>query len=67
MGSGAMIYIPSFIKFGSALQKLIVAIHKHGNRIILSLPPPPNKRSSQRNCCSEERVEVLCSIAPARC
>jgi hypothetical protein len=29
MGSGAMIYIPSFIKFGSAIQKLIRGIHRH--------------------------------------
>jgi hypothetical protein len=27
MGSGAMIYMPSFIKIGLALQKLIVTIH----------------------------------------
>jgi hypothetical protein len=29
MGSGAMIYIPSSIKIGLAIQKLIVGIHKH--------------------------------------
>jgi hypothetical protein len=30
MGSGAMIYIPSFIKTGSGIQKLIVGgIHRH--------------------------------------
>jgi hypothetical protein len=29
MGSGAMIYIPSFIKTGSAIQKLIGEIHRH--------------------------------------
>jgi hypothetical protein len=28
MGSGAMIYIPSFIKIGSAIQKLIGGIHR---------------------------------------
>jgi hypothetical protein len=27
MGSGAMIYVPSFIKIGSGLQKLIGGIH----------------------------------------
>jgi hypothetical protein len=27
IGSGAMIYIPSFIKFGSAIQKLIKGIN----------------------------------------
>jgi hypothetical protein len=27
MGSGAMIYIPSFIKIGSGIQKLIRRIH----------------------------------------
>jgi hypothetical protein len=29
MGSGAMIYIPSFIKIGSGTQKLIGGIHRH--------------------------------------
>jgi hypothetical protein len=33
MGSGAMIYIPSFLKIGSATQKLIRGIHRHTNRI----------------------------------
>jgi hypothetical protein len=28
MGSGAMIYIPSFIKTGSGIQKLIGGIHR---------------------------------------
>jgi hypothetical protein len=27
--SGAMIYIPSFIKIGSGIQKLIRGIHRH--------------------------------------
>jgi hypothetical protein len=29
MDSGAIIYIPSFIKIGSAIQNLIWRIHKH--------------------------------------
>jgi hypothetical protein len=30
MGSGAMIYIPSFMKIGSGIQKLMgVGIHRH--------------------------------------
>jgi hypothetical protein len=29
MSSGAMIYIPSFIKIGSGIQKLIRGIHRH--------------------------------------
>jgi hypothetical protein len=29
MGSGAVIYIPSFIKIGSGIQKLIRGIHRH--------------------------------------
>jgi hypothetical protein len=28
-GSGAMIYIPSFIKIGSAIQRLIGGINRH--------------------------------------
>jgi hypothetical protein len=38
MGSSAMIYIPSFIKTGSAIQKLRGGIHKqHGDSISLIL------------------------------
>jgi hypothetical protein len=29
VGSGAMIYIPGFIKFGSGIQNLIGGIHRH--------------------------------------
>jgi hypothetical protein len=29
MGSGAMTYVPSFIKIGSGIQKLIEGIHRH--------------------------------------
>jgi hypothetical protein len=29
MGSGAMIYIPDFIKTGSDIQRLIREIHRH--------------------------------------
>jgi hypothetical protein len=29
MGSGAMIYVPSFIKIGSGVQKLIGGINRH--------------------------------------
>jgi hypothetical protein len=29
MVSGAMIYIPSFLKIGSGVQKLIGGIHRH--------------------------------------
>jgi hypothetical protein len=32
MGSGAMIYIPSFVKIGSAIQKLTGGIHRHTDR-----------------------------------
>jgi hypothetical protein len=31
MGSVAMIYIPSFIKTGSGIQKSIKGIHRHKN------------------------------------
>jgi hypothetical protein len=33
MGSGAMIYIPSVIKIGSGIQKLIGGIHRHPDSI----------------------------------
>jgi hypothetical protein len=29
MGSGAMIYMPSFIKIGSGIQMFIRGIHRH--------------------------------------
>jgi hypothetical protein len=29
MGSGAMIYVPSFIKIGLGIQKLVRGIHTH--------------------------------------
>jgi hypothetical protein len=29
VGSGVMIYIPSFIKIGSGIQKLVGGIHRH--------------------------------------
>jgi hypothetical protein len=34
MGSGAMIYVPSFIKIGSAIQKLMGGggLHRHTHR-----------------------------------
>jgi hypothetical protein len=40
MGSGAVIYVPSFIKIGSSVQKFIAGIrrHTHGQqRDIISL------------------------------
>jgi hypothetical protein len=37
MGSGAMIYIPSFIPFGSGIQKLIgKRIHEHTDSKVIS-------------------------------
>jgi hypothetical protein len=38
MGSGAMIYIPSFIRISSSIQKLIGEVHRqHGDLIRLLL------------------------------
>jgi hypothetical protein len=37
VGSGAMIHIPSFIKIGSGIQKLIVGIHGHTDGMLISL------------------------------
>jgi hypothetical protein len=36
MGSGAMIYIPSFIKFGSAIRKLIERAHRQTNSMVMA-------------------------------
>jgi hypothetical protein len=36
MGSGAMIHIPSFIKFGSGNQKLIGGIHRHTDSMVMA-------------------------------
>jgi hypothetical protein len=38
MASGAMIYIPSLIKIGSAIQKLTRRIHRHTNSKVISNP-----------------------------
>jgi hypothetical protein len=37
MGSSATIYVPSFIKAGSGIQKLIVGIHRHTDGKVISL------------------------------
>jgi hypothetical protein len=36
MGSGAMIYIPSFIKIGSTIQKLIGGIHRRRDSLVIA-------------------------------
>jgi hypothetical protein len=36
MDWGAMIYIPSFIKTGSGIQKLIGGIHRHTDSKVIS-------------------------------
>jgi hypothetical protein len=36
MGTGAMIYIPSFIKIGSCIQKLMGWIHRHTDSMAIS-------------------------------
>jgi hypothetical protein len=36
MGSGAVIYLPSFIKIGSGVQKLIGRIHTHTDSNVIS-------------------------------
>jgi hypothetical protein len=36
MGSGVMIYMPSFINIGSGIQKLIRGIHRHTDRMVIS-------------------------------
>jgi hypothetical protein len=36
MGSGAMIYIPSFVKIGSGIQKLMGGIHRHTDSKMIS-------------------------------
>jgi hypothetical protein len=36
MGSGAMIYIRSFIRIGSGIQKLMGRIHGHTDSMVIS-------------------------------
>jgi hypothetical protein len=36
MGSGAMMYIPSFIKIGSVIITSIGGTHKHTNRMVIA-------------------------------
>jgi hypothetical protein len=45
MGSGAMIHIPSFIKIGSGIQKLIGGIHRQQRDLISLLLFFQNKES----------------------
>jgi hypothetical protein len=36
MGSGAIIFIPSFINIGSGIQKLIKGIHRHTEGMVVA-------------------------------
>jgi hypothetical protein len=36
MASSGMIYIPSFIKIGLSIQKLILGIHRHTDSMVIS-------------------------------
>jgi hypothetical protein len=36
IGSDAIIYIPSFIKFGSGIQKFKGGIHRHTGSMVIS-------------------------------
>jgi hypothetical protein len=36
MGSGAMVYKPTFTKIGSDIQKLIGGIHRHTDSMVIS-------------------------------
>jgi hypothetical protein len=38
MGSGVMIYIPSFINIGSGIQKLNGGVHRHTHSMVISKP-----------------------------
>jgi hypothetical protein len=35
MGSGAMIYVPIYIKIGSGIQQLIRGIHEHSDSLMI--------------------------------
>jgi hypothetical protein len=36
ISSGAMIYIPSFMRIGSGIQKLIEGIHRHTDSMVIA-------------------------------
>jgi hypothetical protein len=36
MGSGAMIYIPSFMNIGSGIHKLIGALHRYTDSMLIT-------------------------------
>jgi hypothetical protein len=36
VGSGAMIYIPSFVKIASTIQKLRGEIHRHTDSVVIA-------------------------------
>jgi hypothetical protein len=67
MGSGAMTYIPNFIKIGSGIQKFIGGIHRqHGDRISLLLFAQ-NKESRLKKCqfcCYMHRFETNLLSSP---
>jgi hypothetical protein len=58
MGLGVMIYVPSFVKIGSGIQKLIGGLHRHtdhrqdGHRmsLLFFVQNKENKLKSNQNC-----------------
>jgi hypothetical protein len=63
MGSGAMIYMPSFIKFGSDIQKFVEDIytdrHRHQGDLISLLFLFQNKESKLKITYLEHLVLIL--------
>jgi hypothetical protein len=57
MGSGAVIYVPSFIKIGSGVQKVIGGIHRQQGDLISLLLFFLNKESRLRN-----KIEFIYSL-----
>jgi hypothetical protein len=70
MGSGAVIYVPSFIKIGSGIQKLIGGIHRHTHRqqgdLISLLLFFQNKESRLKNPSHQSVCLYVCPPIVAR-
>jgi hypothetical protein len=63
MNSGAMIYIPSFMKIGSGIQKLIGGRHRHTDSMVISYAYFPYFEKIKVCLCNHHAVENRCNAA----
>jgi hypothetical protein len=51
MGSGVVIHVPSFVKIGSGIQRLLGGIHRHTHRL--------SGLGNEIDCCSVGHCRLL--------